>query len=80
MAEPGPFVPLIQKYFERDIVAAAHSLESMGEDDAIQVIQALPVSLAVRAIRHLQVGYAAAVLKGADPELFKSIFASPGST
>ena len=33
MAEQGPFVPLVQKYFERDIVAAAHSLEMMGEDD-----------------------------------------------
>ena len=76
MAEQGPFVPLVQKYFERDIVAAAHSLEMMGEDDAVEVIKALPVSLAVRAIRHLQVSYAAALLKDADPELFKSITSS----
>ena len=67
---------MVRKYFERDIVAASHSLELMDEDEAVEVLKALPVSLAVQAVKHLQVSYAAALLRNAEPELFGSIAAS----
>ncbi|MBU1209092.1 MAG: hypothetical protein KKH04_19565 [Proteobacteria bacterium] len=76
MAERSPLLPLVQNYFERDIAGATHSLEMMDEDEALEVLKALPIPLAVRTIRHLQVSYAAALLKDAEPELFKSIASS----
>lgn len=76
MPKHGLFLPLAQKYFEHDIVGATHSLEMMEENDAIEVLKALPVPLIVRAIKHLQVSYAASLLINADPELFKSIVSS----
>lgn len=76
MPEDNPLLPLVRKYFERDIVVASHNLEMMDEDEATAVLKALPVSLAVQAVKHLQVGYAASLLKSAEPELFGSIAAS----
>ncbi|MFH1574802.1 MAG: magnesium transporter, partial [Acidobacteriota bacterium] len=76
MPESAPLLPLVQKYFEHDTAAAAHSLETMAESEAVEVLKALPPQLAVRAIKHLQVSYAAALLKDADPELFQTIFAA----
>ncbi len=73
MTEQSPLLPLVQKYFEQDTRAAAHGLESMTEEEAVEVLKALPLSLAVRAIRHLQVSYSAALLKDADPGLFREI-------
>ncbi len=76
MAERSLLLPLVEKYFERDIIGATHSLEMMAEDEALEVLKVLPVPLTVRAIRHLQVSYAAALLKDADSQLFKSIASS----
>ena len=76
MAEHSPLLPLAQKYFEQDIVGATHSLEMMDENDAIEVLKVLPIPLIVRAMKHLQVSYAASLLANADPELFKSIVSS----
>jgi magnesium transporter len=76
MAEHGPLLPLAQKYFEQDIVGATHSLEMMDENDVIEVLKVLPIPLMVRALKHLQVSYAASLLANADPELFKSIVSS----
>lgn len=73
MPEKAPLLPLVQKFFEHDTAAAAHSLERMTEDEAVDVLLSLPVPLAVRAIRHLQVSYAAALLKDAEPGLFREI-------
>jgi magnesium transporter len=73
MVEQPPLLPLVQKYFERDTQAAARSLEVMTEEEAAQVLNALPASLIVQALRHLQVSYAAALLKDADAGLFEEI-------
>lgn len=73
MTEKAPLLPIVQKFFEHDTTAAAHSLERMTEEEAVEVLLALPAPLAVRAIRHLQVSYAAELLKDADPELFREI-------
>ena len=34
MTEQTPLLPLVRKYFERDIQAAARNLEMMAEDEA----------------------------------------------
>jgi magnesium transporter len=73
MTEKSPLLPLVEKFFEHDTVAAAHSLERMAEEEAVEVLLSLPASLAARAIRHLQVSYVAALLKDAEPELFREI-------
>jgi len=73
MTEQSPLLPLVQKYFEHDTAAAAHGLERMTEDEAVEVLKALPTSLAVRAIHHLQISYAAALLKDADTAVFREI-------
>jgi magnesium transporter len=73
MTEQTPLLPLVRKYFERDIQAAARNLEMMAEDEAAQVLAALPPNLAVQALQHLQVSYAAVLLENADAGLFKQI-------
>lgn len=76
MTDPSPLLPLVQKFFEKDLVGAARSLETMPEERVVEVLRALPPALAARTVRQLQVSYAAAVLKGAEADLFKEIAAS----
>jgi magnesium transporter len=45
----------------------------MPEDEAVGVLGALPPPLAVRALKHLQVSYAAALLKDAERDVFRSV-------
>jgi hypothetical protein len=42
VAESSPLLPRVQNYFERDVIGAAHGLERMAEDDAVEVLKALP--------------------------------------
>ncbi len=73
MTENSPFLPLVEKFFDHDITAAAHSLERMPEDEAVDVLRALPPPLVVRALKHLQVSYASALLKDAETDVFRSV-------
>jgi magnesium transporter len=66
-------LPLAEKYFEKDIVSAAHSLESMPESQAVAVLKALPPKLSAKAFAHLQPHYAAGLLKDLPPGLFEEI-------
>ncbi len=68
-----PLLPLVQKFFESDPVAAAHSLETMDEAQALSVLKALPPSLSAQAFRHLQVSFVATLLKEVPPDLFTEI-------
>lgn len=67
------FLPIVKKYFETDPIAAAQSLESMSEENAVRVLKALSPSLTVKAIKHLQPPYAATLLKDLTPKLFSDI-------
>ncbi len=73
MPGDASLLPFIRNQFERDTQAAARSLETMPETEAAEVLRALPIDLIVQALRHLQISYAAALLRDADPELFKGI-------
>ena len=63
MTYNNSFIPIVQKFFEHDMAAAVQSLESMAEKDAAAVLESLPPPLAVRIIKHLQISFAAALLK-----------------
>lgn len=69
-------LPIVKKYFENDPIAAAQSLETMSEEDAVSVLKALPVSLVSKAFRYLQTSYAATLLQNLNPELFRQIISS----
>jgi len=64
---------LVEKYFEKDPVAAARSLETMHEDEAAEVISALTPSTATEAVRRLNDAHAAAVLQKVPRHLFRRI-------
>jgi magnesium transporter len=68
MTENSTLLPLVQKFIESDLNAAAGILESMPEEEAASVIKSLPIPLAVRVVKVLQVSYAAALLKDADDQ------------
>ncbi|MGB2958829.1 MAG: hypothetical protein WBD30_08065, partial [Bacteroidota bacterium] len=69
MPHRGSLLPIVRKFFEYDPRAAAHSLETMEEHEAIGVLRALPPQIAAEAFGSLQIGDAAALLKGAPPDL-----------
>jgi magnesium transporter len=75
MSETAALLPLVHKFFEKDLVGAARALETMPEERVVEVLRTLPAALAARAVRQLQVSYAAAVLKEAEAELFREIAA-----
>ncbi len=73
MNETRVLLPLIEKLFDHDLAAATHVFEGMGEEEAAEVLRSLPARLAVRVLRHLQVSYAAALLKSADDAFLHEI-------
>jgi magnesium transporter len=73
MNEAPALLPLVRKYFESDLASAARALETLPEEEVVEVLQALPAGLAAKAVRQLQVGYAAAVLRNAEAGLFEEI-------
>jgi magnesium transporter len=73
MPHRSALIPLVQRFFEHDPVAAVQSLETMKESDAMKVLRALPAPLAVQAFRLLSAGHAAQLLKDAPPDIFREI-------
>ena len=73
MSESNPLLPLVLKYLETDLSAAARTLETMDEGQVAEVLKSLPAPLAAKIVRQLQVSYAAALLKDAEAELFQEI-------
>ena len=66
MTDNTTLLPLVQKFFEHDLRAAAGVLESMPEEEAAGALKSLPVPLAARVVKVLQISYAAELLKDAD--------------
>jgi len=66
-------MPLIRKFFEDDILSAVHTLETLSEEEAVEVIQSLPPNLTARALAHMQVRVVADLLEQISPELFAQI-------
>jgi magnesium transporter len=66
MTDNTTLLPLVQKFFENDLSAAAGVLESMPEEEAAGALKSLPTPLAARVVKVLQISYAAELLKEAD--------------
>jgi magnesium transporter len=73
MSSRTPLLPLVQKFFESDPVAAAHSLETMDEAEALTVLKALPPALSAQAFRFLEISHLSALVRQVPPDLFKEI-------
>ena len=69
----SPLMPLVQRFFEIDAVAASRVLETMDADEATTVLKAVPPALAAGACRHLPAHHAAVLLKEASPRLFRAV-------
>jgi len=68
MAHRSPFIPLVKNFFETDPQAAARSLETMAEEEALTVIRCLPSTLAGEVFQNLHVQQAAELLKALPVE------------
>jgi len=68
MTNNTTLLPLVQKFFDNDLNAAAGILESMPEEEAADALKTLPMPLVVRVVKALQISYAAALLKDADDQ------------
>ncbi|GJM15563.1 MAG: magnesium transporter MgtE [Thermodesulfobacteriota bacterium] len=66
-------IPYVQKFFEYDPLTATHALETMDEEEAIQILTALPASVSVGIFDRLQVHHAAAYLERIPAENFNEI-------
>jgi len=68
-----PLLPFVEKFFEYDPLTATHALQTMDEDEAVEILKNLPTSLSVKVFHNLQVNYAAALLKEVPTNTFKEI-------
>jgi len=75
MPRRTPLLPLVQKFFEHDPMAAAQSLELMEEDDAVQAIRSMPVTLAAEVFRYVQVERATALVAKLPTKTFREVVA-----
>jgi magnesium transporter len=73
MEASTPLLPYVQKFFEYDPLTATHALETMDEKEAVQIINALPVSVCVKIFHKLQVEQAADYLERMPTEKFIQI-------
>lgn len=73
MQEDDGLIPLVRKYIEYDAPGVARTLESLSEEHATEALRALPPELAGKALPHLQVSYAAALLANSDPDQFRAV-------
>jgi magnesium transporter len=86
MIKTTPLAQLVQEFVDRDAAAAARRLEAMAEEDAIAVVRALPLRSTALILPHLQISFAASllraagdadlqpVMRGMDPERAAAIF------
>lgn len=75
MADATPADLLVRRYFETDLQGATRTLETMGEEGVVAILKSLPPATAAKAIRQLQVTFAAEMLKDAEEDLFREIAA-----
>ncbi|MBW2489444.1 MAG: magnesium transporter [Deltaproteobacteria bacterium] len=73
MSEPNIYLPLIEKFLEYDMEAAGRIFESLPEEEVAAIFQSLPPALALRVIKHLQISFAASLLKDADDVFMHAI-------
>ena len=73
MKDNTHLLSLVGKYFEQDPVRAAHTLETMGSHEAVEVLKSIPAQLAAEAFNHLNDAFAAVLLPKLPLPLFSKI-------
>jgi len=73
MDDKTPLLPFVTKFFEYDPLAATHALETMEEEEAVEILKNLPPSLSSKIFPHLQVNHAAALLREVPSNTFIEI-------
>jgi len=66
-------LPLMERYFTKDSADVARGLEAMDEDQALEILRALPPQLSIKAVRHLPNGLAARLLEDLSQDTLKEI-------
>lgn len=73
MENQSSLLPLIKRYFDKDAVDAAHGLEAMDEEVALEVLNALPAKMSANVMQHLPNSLASQLLTQLPPNLFGEI-------
>lgn len=73
MARRAPSFNLIKRFFEKDPLDAAHSLEVMDEGEALTILKTLPVPLTVDAFQFMELRFAAGLLMKLPPEILGDV-------
>ena len=73
MDDKTPLLPFVTKFFEYDPLTATHALETMEEEEAVEILKNLPASLSSKIFPHLQVNHAAALLREVPSNTFIEI-------
>ncbi|PIQ86593.1 MAG: magnesium transporter [Candidatus Omnitrophica bacterium CG11_big_fil_rev_8_21_14_0_20_45_26] len=73
MTTRDALIPIVRKYFEEDPLRAAHSLETLSEEEAISVLKTLAPTLISQAFPYLSLNYASSLLKDLPQDLRNEI-------
>ncbi len=72
-AVDNPLSPLLQTLIRNDVRSATRAVESLPEAEAAGIVRALPHDLTALILPHLQLNYAAALVKDMEPASFKAV-------
>src|SRR5688572_3732312 len=73
MKDTKPFLTLINKYFQEDPLRAAHTIETMAVEEAVEIIKGLPITVASKSIGLIDDGIASEILKKLPRSVFIKI-------
>lgn len=73
MNKKASLLPIVRHFFDVDPSQAAHTLEGIPEEEAVEVLRALPVTLAAKAFPYLSMPLAASLVKEMPQGLFQEI-------
>ncbi len=73
IANHNPLTPLLQTLITNDLRSATRAVESLPETEAAGIVHALPEDLVALILPHLQLNYAAALVKDMEPASFKAV-------
>jgi magnesium transporter len=73
MSTQNNLVSFVEKYFEYDPLTATHALETMPEDQAVDILSNLPPQISSKIINNLQVNYASKLLQAISTDALKYI-------
>lgn len=73
MQTQSAILPIFKKYFERDPLIAAHTLETMPIEQAVEALNVLPIAMAAQIFTHLNDTYCAELMEHMPKSSFEKI-------